>query len=55
MSAELSIYDPMPFGMYVGELIGTVIEADAAYMEWVANNTDLKLDEKALAYIKECK
>lgn len=49
---ELSILDTMPFGKYRGDLIGTVIEEDPRYIYWAINNTDLRLDEQAMKYLK---
>lgn len=49
----LRILDPMPFGKYRGELIGSIIEDDAEYMTWAINNTALRIDTEALRYLKE--
>lgn len=48
------ITDSMPFGKHIGDLVGSVIEEDAGYIEWCLSKTDFRLDESALAYLKEC-
>ena len=53
MEKQHSVLDPMPFGMYRGELIGTVIEDDAQYIYWAINNTEFRLDADATRYLKE--
>lgn len=47
------ITDFMPFGRFKGDFVGTVIEEDPAYIEWALANTDFRLDEEALRYLKE--
>lgn len=48
------IIDNMPLGQYAGELIGTLIESEPNYIHWMINNTQFRLDEEALDYLKEC-
>jgi uncharacterized protein (DUF3820 family) len=50
----LGIYDPVPFGKYKGELVGTVIEDDPKYARWLMNDTDLEFDVESHRYLKEC-
>lgn len=49
-----SVTDTMPFGKYRGELIGTIMEDDPAYMRWAVENTDIRLDKIAMDYLVEC-
>lgn len=37
----------IPFGKYKGEYLGDVVCDDKQYMEWVAQNIDGELGEKA--------
>lgn len=49
----LGLLDVMPFGVYKGDLIGTVIETDPSYVYWAINHTQLCIDEQAEDYLKE--
>lgn len=45
----------MPWGKYSGMLVGSIIEDDPSYIEWALANSDtFRLDESALAYLREC-
>lgn len=50
----LGITDTFQFGKYRGELVGTIIEDDPGYIEWMLRDTDHRLDDDALEYLEEC-
>lgn len=50
---KYAIFDKMPFGKRAGDIIGTVIEEDADYINWLVNNTEFRLDEQGLEYLQE--
>lgn len=52
MPKPLSITDEMPFGKHKGVLVGTLIEEENSYIEWMLDNTDWTLDEEALEYFE---
>jgi len=50
----LDVLDPMPFGIYAGQLVGTVIEEDADYMRRLtAVNENIDLNEAAQKYLED--
>jgi hypothetical protein len=47
----LGLLDKLTFGEHCGSLVGTVIETDPEYMDWLINNTNWRLDDQALGYL----
>ena len=51
----LDVCDAMPFGIYKGMLVGSVIEENPDYMRrLIAVNKEIALNETANNYLKEC-
>lgn len=49
------LFTELPFGKHKDEMMGTVIEDDPEYVEWLLRETEHRLSDAALEYLKDCK
>lgn len=50
---KYGLLEKVPFGKRIGVFVGTLIEEDRAYVHWLLDNTDFRLNADALKYLED--
>lgn len=49
----IELNQPFPFGKHKGKTLKHIIERDISYLDWLMENTDVKISEEAEAFYQD--